>query len=271
MKKILLSVAGYDPTSGAGASLDLKVFHHLGFQGMAVLTSVTSQNTKRVKKIHCLSPEFIWEQYQTLCQDVSISGIKVGMVGCRKNIQVIKKILEYNPNIPKVVDPVFKSSSGAWLLEKESIPGYISGIREKASLLTPNLSEAFLISGIKIENTEDMKKAARTIYSLSGIPCLLKGGHFPAQMVNLLFDGKKFYLFKKKKLKKNVHGTGCYLSSSLLAHLAKGYSLEKACLLATELTHRAIKSSIQIGKGQRIISFPLRQETKSGEETVLKS
>jgi hydroxymethylpyrimidine/phosphomethylpyrimidine kinase len=258
MKKILLSIAGYDPTSGAGASLDLKVFQHLGFQGMAILTSLTSQNTKQVKKIRCLSPEFIWDEYQTLCQDVSFSAIKVGMLGCGKNIQVVAKILAENPQIPKVIDPVFKSSSGAWLLEKKSIPAYILAIREKASLLTPNINEATLISGIKIKNTNDMKRAARKIYSLSGIPCLLKGGHLSEKVADLLYDGKEFHFFKKKKLKKNVHGTGCFLSSSILAYLAKGYSLEKACSLATELTHQALKSSIRVGKGQFLIPFPLK-------------
>ncbi len=254
-KKILLSVAGYDPTSGAGVSLDLKVFQLLGFQGMAALTSVTSQNTKGVRKVHCLPPDLFWDQYKALGEDVSFSGIKVGMVGCGKNTEVIKKILADNPNIPKVVDPVFISSSGAWLLERESIPGYISGIKGQASLLTPNLEEASMICGIKIRNTEDMKKAAKSIYSLSNIPCLIKGGHFPKQMVNLLYDGKEFLSFKKEKIDKKVHGTGCFLSSSLLGYMVKGNSLEEACLLATQLTHKAIKNAIQIGQGQQIISF----------------
>lgn len=255
MKKILLSVAGYDPTSAAGVSLDLKVFQLLGFQGMAVLTSITSQNTKGVKKVHCLPPDLLWDQYQTLLEDVSFSGIKVGMVGCGENTEIIKRILENNPNIQKVVDPVFKSSSGAWLLERDSVPSYISEISGKASLLTPNLEEASMISGINIENIEDMKKAAKRIFSLSSIPCLIKGGHLPGQMVNLLYEGNKFHLFKEEKIKKNVHGTGCFLSSSLLAYLVKGNSLEKACLLATQFTHEAIKNSIQIGHGQHIISF----------------
>ncbi len=254
-KKILLSIAGHDPTSGAGASLDLKVFQLLGFQGMAALTSITSQNTKCVRKVHCLPPDLLWDQYKTLGEDVSFSGIKIGMVGCGKNIEIIKRILTDNPNIKKVVDPVFKSSSGAWLLEKDSIPDYISEIKGKASLLTPNLEEASMISGIKIKNTEDMKKAAKSIFNLSSIPCLIKGGHFPKQIVNLLYDGNKFHFFKKEKIKKKVHGTGCFLSSSLLGYMAKGNSLEKACLLATQLTHKAIKNAVKIAQGQNIISF----------------
>jgi len=255
MKKILLSVAGYDPTSGAGVSLDLKVFHILGFQGMAALTSVTSQNTKHVKEVQCLPPEFLWNQYTTLCKDVTFSGIKIGMAGCGKNIPVIKKILADNPNIQKVVDPVFKSSSGKWLLERESIPIYISEIKGKASLLTPNLEEAGLISGISIKNKEGMKKAAKSIHSLTHIPCFIKGGHFPGQIINLLYDGKEFFLFQKEKIKKKVHGTGCFLSSSLLAYLIQGNSLDKSCFLATQLTHEAIKKAVQIGQGQFIFSF----------------
>jgi hydroxymethylpyrimidine/phosphomethylpyrimidine kinase len=255
LKKILLSVAGYDPTSGAGVSLDLKVFQLLSFQGMAALTSITSQNTKGVRKVHCLPPDLLWDQYQTLSEDISFSGIKIGMVGCGKNIEVIKRILTDNPNIKKVVDPVFKSSSGAWLLEKDSIPDYISEIKGKASLLTPNLEEASMISGTKIKNTKDMKKAAKSIFNLSSIPCFITGGHFPEQMVNLLYDGNEFHSFKKEKIKKNVHGTGCFLSSSLLGYLAKGNSLEKACFLATQLTHKAIKNAVKIGQGQNIISF----------------
>lgn len=208
-----------------------------------------------VKQIFCVSPELLMDQYRTLAEDVFLSGIKVGMVGCHENIQIIKDILEENPDISRVVDPVFKSSSGTWLLKKESIPEYISEIRGKSSLLTPNMEEAGMISGIKIKNIEDMKKAAKRIYSLSSTPCFIKGGHFQKQIANVLYDGIKFHLFQKEKLNKNVHGTGCFLSSSLLAFLAKGKNLEEACLHSTQLTHDAIKSSVRIGRGQHIFSF----------------
>lgn len=255
MKKILLSAAGFDPTSGAGTSLDLKAFELLGFQGMAVLTSLTVQNTQSVKKVQSLPPEFLIAQYRTLREDVSISGIKVGMIGWKKNIPAIKTILTDNPDAQKVVDPVFKSSSGAWLLEKEAIPEYISEIKGEATLLTPNLEEASLVSGIKIRDQEDMKKAAEQIVSLSSIPCLVTGGNFSNQSINILYDGKTFYSFKKKKLRKKVHGTGCFLSSSLLAYLAQGNTLENACHLAIELTHKAINEALRFGRGQALITL----------------
>jgi hydroxymethylpyrimidine/phosphomethylpyrimidine kinase len=175
------------------------------------------------------------------------------MLGWRQNIPVIQAILTDNPNAPRVVDPVFKSSSGTWLLEQEAIPEYISRIRGNASLLTPNREEAGLMAGMKVQSQKDMETAAEHIYSLSSIPCFLTGGLFSEQNVNLLYDGKKFSFFKKKRLMKKVHGTGCFLSSSLLAYLVSGNSLEKACQLATDLTHKAIQAASQVGRGQHLI------------------
>lgn len=222
---------------------------------MAILTSLTAQNTDAVNEVRCPSPDFLQNQYQTLAEDISFSGIKVGMVGSQKNIQIIATILANNSKIPKVIDPVFKSSSGTWLLEKEAIPSYISKIKGKASLLTPNLEEALMISGIRIRTSEDMKKAAEKIFQISTIPCLIKGGDLDRQKLDLLYDGKKFHSFKKDKIEKKVHGTGCFFSSSLLAYLVKGNSLEKACFLANKLTHKAIKAAARIGRGQYIIHF----------------
>ena len=256
MKKILLTVAGFDPSSGAGVLLDLKVFQQFQFQGMGILTSLTTQNTKEVKRIHPLPSPFLWEQYKTLEADVSFSGIKVGMVGSKDNIKVISKILSRNKNIPRVVDPVFKSSSGTWLLKKEFIRGYISAIGGKASLLTPNLEEAQLISGNQIKYPEDLKAAAEKIYSQTNIPCFIKGLEIRSTIMDLLFDGTKFYSFENEKIKKRVHGTGCFLSSSILGFLAEGHPLKKACLLACQFTHQARQEAIQLGNGRHIFPFP---------------
>jgi hydroxymethylpyrimidine/phosphomethylpyrimidine kinase len=255
LKKILLSIAGFDPTSGAGVSLDLKVFDHLGFRGMAILTSLTSQSTSAVEKVQSLSPDFLWNQYQTLRTDVFFYGIKVGMIGSRENLKILEKILSNHPKIPKVIDPVFMSSSGTWLFDREGIPSFLTSIKEKASLLTPNRGEASLISGIQVSHVEDMKEAAEKIYELSKMPCLIKGGDLLQEKVDLFYDGKGFRIFRGEKIDKKVHGTGCFLSSSLLAYLAKGKSLEEACSLAIRLTYEAIKDAVQVGKGQYIFSI----------------
>lgn len=250
MKKTLLSVAGFDPTSGAGVTLDMKVFRIAGYYGMGILTSLTSQDTKSVKKIHCPSSRFVEEQYRCLSADVEFSGIKIGMIGCADNIDVIGKILSDNPEIPIVIDPVFMSSGGNWLIEKKFIPLYITKIKGRASLLTPNLAEAGWISGIKVADVEAMHAAAIKIHELTAIPCLVKGGHLSGQNIDILYDGETFTHFENRKLKKSVHGTGCLLSSAILCHLVKGMTLDRAVSKAIEETHSAIKNAVKIGKGQ---------------------
>lgn len=250
MKKTLLSVAGFDPTSGAGVTLDMKVFRIFGYYGMGVLTSLTSQDTKSVKKIHCPSARFVEEQYRCLSADVEFSGIKIGMIGCADNIDVIGKMLSDHQKIPIVIDPVFKSSGGNWLIEKKSIPQYMATITKRASLLTPNMAEAGWISGIKVTDVETMHAAAKKIHELTAIPCLVKGGHLPGQNIDVLFEGETFSCFQNRKLKKSVHGTGCFLSSAILCYLVKGAILDRAVSEAIEKTHSAIKKAIKIGKGQ---------------------
>lgn len=255
MEKILLSVAGYDPTAGAGVSLDIRIFQSFGYQGMGIVTSLTVQNTLGVRKIHRPPARFIWNQYHALREEVEFSGIKVGMVGCQESINPVLRILADNPNTPRIIDPVFKSSAGDWLLEKESIPIFMKKIRRRASLITPNLEEAELISGMKIGTVAEMKKAAQKIFEQTKIPCLIKGGHLQDQNIDILYDGYKFLSYKNRKLKKKVHGTGCFLSSVLLCYMAKGLPLDQANALAIQATHEAIKNATKTGKGQGIFSL----------------
>ena len=255
MKKILLSVAGFDPTSGAGVTLDMRVFRKFGFYGMGVLTSLTSQDTNSVKKIHCPSARFVEEQYRCLSADVKFSGIKIGMIGCADNIGVIGKMLSDNPEIPVIIDPVFKSSGGNWLIEKKAIPQYMAKIKGRASLLTPNLAEAGWISGMKVTDVETMHTAAKKIQELTAIPCLVKGGHLQDRNIDILFDGKVHSRFQSPKLAKSVHGTGCFLSSAILCYLARGLPLDEAVALAKNATHKVMKKTIHIGHGQEVFVF----------------
>lgn len=252
---MLLSIAGYDPTGGAGSLLDLKVFHHHHYQGTGILTAITVQNTQKVHSIQCLSPDLIKKQYQALSEDILISGIKVGMVGCRDNIPVIKEILDQNQELPKVVDPVFKSSSGTWLLEEESVDDYILSLQGQANLITPNIKEASLLSGKTVENLRDMEEISQEIFHRYHIPCLITGGHLVQSATDILFDGNDLHSFKKEKTMKTVHGTGCFLSSSILCFLADGKDLYHACEQAIALTQSAIDKSISFGKGQNILVF----------------
>ena len=255
MRKILLSAAGFDPSSGAGVGLDLRVFTEFGFEGMAVLTSLTAQNSSGVRKVRPISQAFLWEQYSALSADVTFSGIKVGMIGTAKNAEVIARILTKSGETPRVVDPVMRSSSGAWLLEKKRVGFYLRAIQEKASVLTPNLDEASLISGIKIKNPDQMKEAAKKIYDTIGFPCLIKGGHLPRKAVDVLFDGRHISLYEHEKIRRDVHGTGCLFSSGLLCFLAQGMNLGVGCNLAGEFTLEEMKRAVKIGRGRAFFSF----------------
>jgi len=252
-KKALLAIAGYDPSSGAGVLLDIAVFRRFGFYGTGILTSITAQNSRRVTDIRCLDGRFLFKQHETLVQEISPAGIKVGMLGCRQNIPVLGRILAKYPEIPIVVDPVFRSSSGLWLLEKEAVPSYLSRLKGRISILTPNLAEAALISGLRPKNPEDMKEAALRIADRIAAPCLVKGGHLAQRITDVLYDGRRFYLFPRKKVQGDVHGTGCFLSSSLLSYLAMGKPLAEACALASEFTGEALRRAVRMGRGRKVL------------------
>lgn len=253
--RALLSIAGYDPSGGAGVLADVAVFRKLGFAGTGILTAVTAQNTKRVDEFLCLPPRFLERQYRTLARDIQLSGIKVGMLGGRKNLPVLSRILGECKRLPIVADPVFRASSGRWLLEKTSVRSYLAAVRGRISVLTPNLAEATLISGRAVGNVREMKEAARIIAASVDAPCLVKGGHLAGAAVDVLFDGKDISLFEKEKIDADIHGTGCLLSSSLLCFLVRGHPLAEACGLAARWTHGAIRASSRIGKGRPIALF----------------
>lgn len=235
--------------------MDVAVFRRFGFLGTGILTAVTAQNSRRVADVRCLGRKFLLNQYETLLRDISPSGIKVGMLGCPGNIPSLGRILAHHPDIPIVVDPVLRSTSGRWLLGKEAVPSYLSRIRGRISVLTPNINEAALISGLRVTGPETMKEAARRIADLIAAPCLVKGGHLARRIVDVLYDGRQFSLFPQEKVPGDVHGTGCFLSSSLLSYLVIGRKLEKACSLASEFTWRALRNATRLGKGRKVIFF----------------
>jgi hydroxymethylpyrimidine/phosphomethylpyrimidine kinase len=254
MKKILLSVAGFDPSAGAGILLDLKVFGRLGFQGTAVLTAITVQNTVRVHEVVPLPAGLVADQFEVLAGDMDFAGLKIGMAGSRDNLAGIAKILRAGRGRPRVVDPVFRSSSGAPLLDSDAVPDFLPAIRGEATILTPNLEEAGRLTGCRVTDVEGMRAAAEKIYDLGRIPCLVKGGHLAGSPVNLLFDGKTCALFGRPRIRKVVHGTGCLFSAALLGYLARGKALVKACELATDFTAQAIREAVRPGRGRMI--FP---------------
>jgi hydroxymethylpyrimidine/phosphomethylpyrimidine kinase len=250
----LLSIAGYDPTAGAGVLLDTAVFRRFGYHGLGIITSVTVQNTVGVKAFSCLRSPSLGAQYRALAEDVKLSGLKVGMLGCRENILPVARILREQELVPRVIDPVLRSSSGRWLLEKQAVPGLVPMFRDLFSVWTPNMDEAGWLSGAASGSLESMKEAAVRIAGEAGAPVVVKGGHLPKAAVNVLYDGARFYLFEKPKLAGQVHGTGCFFSAALLALLASRVPLTEAVRSATDITHEAIREAVRLGRGRLVIS-----------------
>jgi hydroxymethylpyrimidine/phosphomethylpyrimidine kinase len=251
-KKLLLSIAGYDPSAGAGVLLDIAVFRGFGFFGAGILTALTAQNSRRVTGVRLPGGRFLLRQYEALVEDIEPSGIKVGMLGGCANLPALSRILVRHPGIPVVVDPIVRSSSGRWLLEKRAIPSFLTRIKGKISLLTPNLQEASILSGRRPRNPEEMKEAARRIADRIAAPCLVKGGHLAGPLADVLYDGRRFFMFRHKKQPLDVHGSGCFLSSSLLGYLVRGHPLAEACGRAVEFTQGALRRAVRLGRGRKV-------------------
>jgi hydroxymethylpyrimidine/phosphomethylpyrimidine kinase len=259
----LLSIAGYDPSGGAGVHLDIRVFEHLGFRGYGILTSVTAQNTAKLDQAVPLSRRLVRAQYDALTREVRFAGIKVGMAGSLENLAEAARILGRNPSIPSVVDPVFRSSSGARLVEAGAIPVFLKLLRGKATLITPNLDEASALTwSRRIGTLDGMKEAARRIFDSSGVPCLVKGGHLEAEAVDVLYDGG-FRVFRHARIGKSVHGTGCFLSAAILGYLAEGHNVEEACRRGIALTALGIRRAVPAGKHRMAFTFPVRRRKTS--------
>ncbi|MBE0712426.1 MAG: hydroxymethylpyrimidine/phosphomethylpyrimidine kinase [Candidatus Aminicenantes bacterium] len=262
MTKNLVSIAGYDPSAGAGVLLDIGVFERLGFRGFGILTAVTAQNPERVDRVFPLAAHAVVGQFGRLSETAVIAGIKVGMLATAENMAAVRRILGQNRHVPRVVDPVFRSSSGAVLLEKKAWPLFLDILGGKADLITPNLEEAEILVGGPVRSVPAMRKAAAEITRAGRIPCLLKGGHLKDKAVDVLYDGREFTDFEHGRSVKDVHGTGCFLSSAILGHLAEGRTLKEACRLGIALVGKAIREAVPAAAGRW--TFDLNRRSNRG-------
>lgn len=251
----LLTIAGLDPTGGAGLILDIRVFNSRGWTGLGIASAVTCQNTQKVIDVLCVSRKTLRRQYEALREDIPIAGIKIGMLGCAKHLEFLGRILDENQGIPVVADTVFRAGSGYWLLEEAALDEFVRTIKGRVSLITPNIPEASLLLKKTIDTPAKMKDAAEILHHRTESPCLLKGGHLPGRKMDILFDGSTFQLFPHPAIRKKVHGTGCFLSSNLLCFLAGGHLLGEAVKTSIDLTLDAIRNSVQVGKGQLLIDW----------------
>jgi hydroxymethylpyrimidine/phosphomethylpyrimidine kinase len=245
----LLSIAGSDPSSGAGIQSDVKTFTSLGTHALTVITSITSQNTTKFGKVESISSKMIKNQIDSVFSDFKIDAIKIGMVYNSDTIKAIYSKLS-KIKIPIILDPVLKSTTGGILLKKEALDDYKKFFLPLAYIITPNPSEASILSGVKIKNKQDLHKCALKIKEYGVKNVVITGISLGKNIISdFVIDGKKIYSVSGKKLKQINHGSGCDFSAALTIAIARGYTLHKAVKFAKKYTYESIKNSKKIGKG----------------------
>jgi hydroxymethylpyrimidine/phosphomethylpyrimidine kinase len=247
---ILLTIAGFDPSCGAGVGADLKTFAAHGCYGIAAITSLTVQNTQGVETVHNTPASELREQLEILVKDCEIAAVKIGMLGNRGNAAVVAEFLDAHKFAHIVHDPVMKSSSGSELLDAAGIKFVATELLKRATVITPNLTEAEILSGLTIKDVADMEAAARKIAEMGAHAVIVKGGHME-KAIDVLFDGTDMHPLGGDKVKlDNTHGTGCTFASAITAQLAAGRSLLEATTLAKAYVMKAIEKAYPVGKGR---------------------
>ena len=247
-----LTIAGSDSGGGAGIQADLKTFTALGIYGLSVLTSITAQNTLSVLGINDLPPEFVELQINAVLSDIGADAVKTGMLSNEGIIMAVTRKIEQYGVEKLVVDPVMRAKSGDALLDPEAEEALRQELIPLALVVTPNIPEAEVLSGMAISSFEDMREAAEKIKAFGPRYVLIKGGHleWARQAVDILYDGKEFNLFQAPRVEtKNTHGTGCTYSSAICAGLAKGLDVPEAVSQAKQYVTEAIMRSFSLGEG----------------------
>lgn len=248
--KIGLTIAGSDSSGGAGIQADIKTMTLNGVYAESAITALTAQNTTGVLSVLDSSPEFLKDQLDMIFDDIFPDSVKIGMVSNSDLILVIAEKLKEKKAKNIVIDPVMVATSGAKLLKDDAINVLKNELLPLADLITPNIPEGEILSGIKINDEKDMQKAGKIISEKYNCACLLKGGHKINDANDYLYENKKGVWFKGKRIKnENTHGTGCTLSSAIAANLAKGYDMENSIKMAKEFLSNALLDMLDLGKG----------------------
>ena len=248
--KSVLAIAGSDSSGGAGIQADIKTILANGCYAMTAITALTAQNTMGVQGISESAPEFLKLQIDTVFQDIVPDAVKVGMVSSARLIEVIADSLNAYKVKNAVIDPVMVSTSGSRLLEEDAISSLTDRLFPAASVITPNIPEAELLTGLKINNEDDMRKAGCVLAERYNVSVLVKGGHSVNDATDLLIcNGKEYWMAGDRINNPNTHGTGCTLSSAIASNLAKGYDLVDSVDRAKQYISGALAHGINIGHG----------------------
>ena len=248
--KTALSIAGSDSCGGAGIQADIKTMTLNGVYAMSAVTALTAQNTTGVSAILEADADFLEKEINAVFEDIFPDAVKIGMVSSSALIEVIAQRLKFYQAENIVVDPVMVATSGARLINDSAINTLEEKLLPIADVITPNIPETEVLSGMKISDKDDMGKAAVSIGEKFKCAVLVKGGHSINDADDILYSNGKITYFKGKRIDNpNTHGTGCTLSSAIAANLAKGYSLEKSVERAKEYISGALGAMLDLGRG----------------------
>lgn len=252
--KTALTIAGSDPSGGAGFQADLKVFQAMGVYGLCVPSVLTAQNTERVFIINEIPTDFFLAQIDVLLKDSRPDALKTGMIYSADVVRIIVEKIEKYSLGNLVIDPVMASSTGVALVKN----GVLDAMREylfpRSKVVTPNINEASVLAGTVIQNEEDMKEAAVRMRNYGPESVIITGGHFEEKAVDMLFDGREFLTLENEKLDGQYHGTGCVFSSAVAAGLALDYDIKEAFIKAKDFTFNAMKSALCLGRGMKVLN-----------------
>jgi hydroxymethylpyrimidine/phosphomethylpyrimidine kinase len=249
---IALTIAGSDPSGGAGIQADLKTFHQFGVYGEAVIATVTVQNTLRVEHVESLSPQWVTSQIRAVLEDMPPAAAKTGALGSSAVVRAVAELAREFA-FPLVVDPVLMSTHGTPLLAEDALRDDLLPL---ATLITPNLHEAAVLSGLDVRDVDGMRRAAERIATLGAKAVLVKGGHLTDTAVDiLLFEGQWFEFPAERVNTRHTHGTGCAYSAAITAGLALGWDLPEAVRRAKLWITEAIRTSPGLGSGDGPINY----------------
>lgn len=267
--KRALTIAGSDSGGGAGLQADLKTFQELEVYGMSAVTAVTAQNTLGVHGVFPMTAEAVAQQIQAVGEDIGVDALKTGMLFNAEIIKAVSESLKSFQWKNVVIDPVMIAKGGASLLQIEAVAALKNYLLPLAKVITPNIPEAEVLTGMTIRTTEDKQEAAKRLADLGVKNIVMKGGHDedPSESRDLLYDGSVFYNFASKRINtQNTHGTGCTFSAAITAELAKGATVHDAVLTAKDFIQAAIEDQIDIGHGHGPTNHWAFQKRKSAKE-----
>jgi hydroxymethylpyrimidine kinase/phosphomethylpyrimidine kinase len=246
----ILSIAGSDPSGGAGIQADLKTFQKLGAYGMAIPAALTAQSSKGVSGTYPVPPGALFRQLDALLSDIRTDAVKTGMLLTKQTVNAVARIVSSYKIRNLIVDPVIRSSSGRILLAPEAVRAMRKELFPLALVITPNVPEAEVLTGMRIMTEDDMDFAAGKLMDMGPRYVLIKGGHKTGPAIDTLYGGKTVLSFSTERVKGEFHGTGCVLSSALAVFIGQGYPVEKSVEKAKGFVEKMLKKAKPVGRSR---------------------